>query len=255
MRKMKSILGILILSIGILGTGYAYWCDTLKVEATVKTGSFDVDFGHVGVMDYCTEAKASGPYGDRVSINTGELVPGSWAFFNIPFINRGANRAYLEDVSIDFSRCGDDCAREVDYWVGMNGYWYFWPVGSAYQLDDVIERMFDFAYPKGLKEYHMMSVQLMPFMKNTNECQGGQDKECNYDLIFKWKQGDCNEGCPRTMLRTAEEFVIVGQAEFTADMAGMGELPVSEVIGESVTVDIGEDVVDEEEAVVEEAVQ
>ena len=114
MRKMKSILGILILSIGILGTGYAYWCDTLKVEATVKTGSFDVDFGCIGVMDYCTEATASGPNEDMISIITGELVPGSWAWFNIPFINRGANRAYLEDVSVDFSRCGGDCAREVD---------------------------------------------------------------------------------------------------------------------------------------------
>ena len=48
------------------------------------------------------------------------------------------------------------------------------------------------------------------------------------------------------MMKTAEEFVIVGQAEFTADMAGMGELPVSEVIGEDTVVDIGEDVVDEE---------
>lgn len=248
MRKMKSILGILILSIGILGTGYAYWCDTLKVEATVKTGSFDVDFGRVGVMDYCTEASVDGPYGDKVSINTGELVPGSWAWFNIPFINRGSNRAYLEDVTVDMSRCANDCAREVDYWVGMNGHWYLWKVDSVYQLDDVIERLFNHAYPRGLKEYHMMSVQLMPFMKNLDECQGGMDKECHYDLIFKWKQGDCNEGCPRTMslAEDTDEFVIVGQAEFEAAMKDMGELPVSEVIGEDTVVDIGEDVVDEE---------
>jgi len=248
MRKMKSILGILILSIGILGTGYAYWCDTLKVEATVKTGSFDVDFGGVGVMDYCTEASATMPNGDKVSINTGELVPGSWAFFNIPFVNRGANRAYLQDVTVDFARCGNDCAREVDYWVGMNGHWYFWPVGSAYELDDVIERMFDRAYPRGLKEQSMMSVQLMPFMKNLDKCQDGQNKECNYDLMFKWIQGDCNEGCPRTAMKTAEEFNIVDGAAFAAAMEGMGELPVSEIIDENAAVDIGADVIDEEVA-------
>ena len=244
MRKMKSILGILILSIGILGTGYAYWCDTLKVEATVKTGSFDVDFGCIGVMDYCTEATASGPNGDMISINTGELVPGSWAFFNIPFINRGANRAYLADVTVR----GNDDAREADYWVGMNGYWYLWKLDSAYSIDDVIERMFDRMYPRGLKEERMMSVQLMPFMKNLNECQGGQNTESNFDLMFKWIQGDCNEGCNRTMLRTAEAFDIVDGAAFAAAMEGMGELPVSEIIDENVAIDMGQDVADEEVA-------
>ena len=231
MRKMKSILGILILSIGILGTGYAYWCDTLTAEATVSTGSFDVDFGEVFTMGHCTEPTAVNlpEADDKIVITTGEMVPGSWAFFNMPFINNGANRAILQSVDVDYSRCASDCPRAVDYYVGMNGHWYWWSVDSTYQLDDVIEWMFDHMYPYGVKEGKTMSVQLMPYLMNQNDCQEGQDKSCTFDLEFNWIQGNCGGQCVRTLTKDAG-LELIDQAAFEVKMAGMGDkLPVSEL--------------------------
>lgn len=44
MKRTKFIAGALVLSMGLLGTGYAYWTDTLSVNATVSTGNLEVNF-------------------------------------------------------------------------------------------------------------------------------------------------------------------------------------------------------------------
>ncbi len=44
MKRSKFMIGALVLSMGLLGTGYAYWTDTLQVNTTVNTGKFDMEF-------------------------------------------------------------------------------------------------------------------------------------------------------------------------------------------------------------------
>lgn len=44
MKRTKFIAGALVLSMGLLGTGYAYWTDTLNVNATVTTAKMAVEF-------------------------------------------------------------------------------------------------------------------------------------------------------------------------------------------------------------------
>ncbi len=44
MRKTMLLSLTLVLTLMILGVGYAYWTDNLKVEATVNTGVFDLQF-------------------------------------------------------------------------------------------------------------------------------------------------------------------------------------------------------------------
>lgn len=43
MKRTKFIAGALVLSMGLLGTGYAYWTDALQVKTTVSTGKLDVE--------------------------------------------------------------------------------------------------------------------------------------------------------------------------------------------------------------------
>lgn len=43
MKRSKFMIGALVLSMGLLGTGYAYWTDALQVNTTVTTGKLDVD--------------------------------------------------------------------------------------------------------------------------------------------------------------------------------------------------------------------
>ncbi|PHV70458.1 hypothetical protein CS063_10235 [Sporanaerobium hydrogeniformans] len=42
MRKSKLMIGVLVVSIALLGTGYAYWTDQLTLNSTVETGKLNV---------------------------------------------------------------------------------------------------------------------------------------------------------------------------------------------------------------------
>lgn len=42
-KNKKFIMGTLILAMALLGTGYAYWNDTIQVNTQITTGYFDVD--------------------------------------------------------------------------------------------------------------------------------------------------------------------------------------------------------------------
>ena len=49
MKKRSIILGIVALALVLVGTGYAYWTDTLNVTTVANTGDLDVTFADLGL--------------------------------------------------------------------------------------------------------------------------------------------------------------------------------------------------------------
>lgn len=59
MKKRRFIAGVLVLSMLLMGTGYAYWTDKLTINTTVDTGKLDVQFldtGLYGAYGYSGES-------------------------------------------------------------------------------------------------------------------------------------------------------------------------------------------------------
>ena len=52
MKKGKFLIGAVVLSLGLLGTGYAYWTDQVSIGATVETGYLDVGLKKTGAVEY-----------------------------------------------------------------------------------------------------------------------------------------------------------------------------------------------------------
>lgn len=67
MKRSKFMIGALVLSMGLLGTGYAYWTDALQVNTTVTTGKLDVNV---------TEGKSTFQYVDTNSALNGKNALG-----------------------------------------------------------------------------------------------------------------------------------------------------------------------------------
>lgn len=80
MKKVGFIVMILVLALGALGVGYAYWSDVLTINGNVATGSFnnnlvavsasDSDGSGVGSVGTCT-AVANGDKAVTVTIGNG----------------------------------------------------------------------------------------------------------------------------------------------------------------------------------------
>ena len=123
MKKTKFMIGALVLSMGLLGTGYAYWTDTLAVSTTVDTGHLNVKFANHQSKDtylndivhdvdgrYTTfvsttsllDGPAEGDYDneeDLISIELSELVPGAYTCVKADMVNTGTVAARLAKVT------------------------------------------------------------------------------------------------------------------------------------------------------------
>lgn len=103
MKKSKVLIGTLALATALMGTGYAYWTQELKVDTTVETAKFKVWFSDAGVSQSDpTPASPNNTAGLNNSYNTLELktktdtaltyswtniYPGSDATFNFTIKN------------------------------------------------------------------------------------------------------------------------------------------------------------------------
>ncbi|MGL4344448.1 MAG: hypothetical protein ACRCTE_04555 [Cellulosilyticaceae bacterium] len=92
MKKTKFMVGALVLSMGLLGTGYAYWTDALTVGTTVSTGKFDVTFDK-GVL-FGEGALASEHASSKITVDAekidlemANIYPGAEAKFNYTMTN------------------------------------------------------------------------------------------------------------------------------------------------------------------------
>lgn len=132
MKKTKFLVGALVLSMGLAGTGYALWSDTLEVSSTVKTGNFDVQFVKEPtvfykydndqtwntVKDKYINIEATGKVvpqntvqtkweaNDKLNINVEDMVPGSSVRVNVEIENLGDVAAILD--SLTAIATGDD---------------------------------------------------------------------------------------------------------------------------------------------------
>ncbi len=131
MKRSKFMIGALVLSMGLLGTGYAYWTDALQVNTTVNTGKFDMEFvaGSESVnasedgKNYVGQYKVTGEQVEKIADDSGlvgtviteegkdanevvtftahNLYPTASVEFNVGIKNAGTIAAKLGTVATD----------------------------------------------------------------------------------------------------------------------------------------------------------
>jgi predicted ribosomally synthesized peptide with SipW-like signal peptide len=74
MKKLGFIILAVVLALGAIGAGYAYWSQTMTINASAKVGTFDVNFKSVNL----TESNAVG--GATASIDSHNAKIG---YFNV----------------------------------------------------------------------------------------------------------------------------------------------------------------------------
>lgn len=123
MKKFKFLILMLYLALMIIGVGYAYWSDSLIVNATVNTGELSVRFeeGELGGLKF-PDLKASKYVLNKdikignedtiltddnaATVNFQSLYPGAWAAFRLKAINSGTIPIKISDV--DFGEFSGD---------------------------------------------------------------------------------------------------------------------------------------------------
>lgn len=138
MKRSKFMIGALVLSMGLLGVGYASWADTLQINSTVNTGLLDVIYtaGRTTTTDaYINEYiiddekllvqkqnnNGEGAITDQegsditikddvITFETNNMYPGKSVKYTLHVENKGSIPAQLskEDVKLEFSGIGKD---------------------------------------------------------------------------------------------------------------------------------------------------
>ncbi|MFZ5352002.1 MAG: hypothetical protein ACOZCL_04650 [Bacillota bacterium] len=110
MRKTKFLIMVLVVSIMLMGAGYAAWTDQLVINNTVSTGELDVQMLQEGstvvVNDELTNREAEcvvnmdseGEY-DLAEVTITNLYPGAVATVTIPVQNTGDIPVLLQSAT------------------------------------------------------------------------------------------------------------------------------------------------------------
>ncbi len=100
MKKSKFIALVLVVSVMLMGAGYAAWTETLTIDHTVATGNVDIDLanGAINVFQDATVVVTDGL--DRIAtvvgseqaatVNLTNLYPGAKIIATIPVTNNGS---------------------------------------------------------------------------------------------------------------------------------------------------------------------
>jgi len=185
MRKVKGIFGILVLLIGVLGTGYAYWADTLVVEATVATGNFDVIYCEqhtVGDTDGISTSSIE-LSDDHAMITVDKLVPGCEVKSVLCFENVGSVNAILKEIKLVLGESSDeDCIVQYKVTLGET----IINATDMEMLKEEIEKLTDIMY---VDQNECKSIEIVAFIPCDEEnCQVGQDHTCSFEITFDWRQ-------------------------------------------------------------------
>lgn len=115
MKRSKFMIGALVLSMGLLGVGYASWTDMLEVNATVSTGNLDVRWENTdkqvrGEQEVTYDIEiddqennddlAYNNEDDKLIITAENLSPGEQIVYTVDVVNEGTLKAKLEEIGL-----------------------------------------------------------------------------------------------------------------------------------------------------------
>lgn len=110
MKKTKFLVLVLVVSIMLVGAGYAYWDQTLTIKNTVETGYLDVsfigydddhwdDFPELCNSDLVTTNAIISPDGQSLDFTVTNFYPGAGASLAFVVENTGTVAAKIETVT------------------------------------------------------------------------------------------------------------------------------------------------------------
>ena len=146
MKNRKMIIAAITIAITLLGTGYAYWTETLTINNTVSTGYLDVKFIDADAWDFDDSEtfshrsnlviahKTIAADGQTISLTVDNLYPGSGASLDFLVENRGTVPAKIGTVTGTVTE-NQELADALDYYVDTvkvyNGSW------KLYEIDPI----------------------------------------------------------------------------------------------------------------------
>lgn len=128
MNSRKMIIAAITIAIMLLGTGYAYWTESLTISNTVSTGYLDVKFIDADAWDYDDSEtfshrsnlviahKTIAPDGKSISLTVDNLYPGSGASLDFLIQNTGTVPAKIGTITGTVIE-NQDLADALDYYV------------------------------------------------------------------------------------------------------------------------------------------
>lgn len=149
MKKSRFLILVLVVSISLIGAGYAYWTDALNINSTVNTGEFDVEFvswdkdirehGLQGSDNYTElDVQIDQSNTNKAIITVENLYPGKEVIYRLRVQNMGTIPAVFENAKVTFS--GSEKLKEVldgkfgDDGLGSYGF------SSIEKLEEVINK-------------------------------------------------------------------------------------------------------------------
>lgn len=146
MNSRKMLITAITIAIMLLGTGYAYWTETLTISNTVSTGYLDVKFIDADAWDFDDSEtfhhrsnlviahKTIAADGRSISLTVDNLYPGSGASLDFLVENTGTIPAKIGTVTGTVTE-NQALADALDYYVDTvkvyNGSW------QSYEIDPI----------------------------------------------------------------------------------------------------------------------
>lgn len=219
MKKSKFLLGAAVLSVGLMGTGYAAWTDIVTVGNTVTTGNLEVAFatnasasgvaGRDGALDFTDSAKytkttqAVVTNGDKATLSVTEICPGYEATFKFEVKNAGTMAAELNGIKIgelsnpefknqlEIRIIAKNQQHKVLNLVGKTDYVLL--ENAQAELNDFFASNSDVMRELLLEESGNMTFEVRTRMikdaKDSLQTEVGEDAETvSFDLEFDWAQ-------------------------------------------------------------------
>jgi len=151
------IIAVITIAIMLLGTGYAYWTETLTIDNTVSTGYLDVRFIDANAWDYDNSEvfpsrgsnlviahKTIAADGQSITLTVENLYPGAGASLDFLIENKGTIPAKIWTVTGTVIK-NQALADALDYYVDTvrfyNGSWQFYEIDPI-KADTVEELAF-----------------------------------------------------------------------------------------------------------------